>query len=312
MSFLCVKESSFAEIEPRTKNRERLLSFGIDYLDDSMLGIMPNDLILIGAYSGAGKTAICCNIAAANIAKGKRVHYIALEAEIYEIERRIKYQFFANFFFKDPERPKIDINFQNWMMGDYFESCKLYEAQAQKEMEEKFSTLFVLYKQNKFDVQDLIFTVTSFSDETDLIIVDHIHYFDYDDDKENRAIKEIAKTARMLTLEQGKPMILVSHLRKRDRTTDDICPGIEEFHGSSDLYKIATKAVTLGPGDSDTAGQIDTYFRVVKNRFDGSVTRFIGKAAYLQKEGKYDQLWLPRLSVSEDLPAGLNHGLLIS
>lgn len=286
MSFINAVEASISEIEPRIKNRERLLNFGIDYLDDAMVGIMPNDLILLGAGSGVGKTAICCNIALANVSIGKRVHYIALEAELYEIERRIKYQYFAKYFFQDAERPNISISFQEWMMGDYWESCKLYEAQAQSEFAGKFQELFTFYKQSKFDVQDLIFNVTSFSDETDLIIIDHVHYFDYDDDKEYKSIKEIAKTARTLTLEQGKPIILVSHIRKRDRSSDDITPGLEEFHGSSDLYKIATKAITIGPGGMHGAG-IETFFRVVKNRFEGSVTRYIGKATYLQKEGRY-------------------------
>jgi hypothetical protein len=287
MSFVCASESNLDEIIPRTKNRDKLLTFGIDYLDDAMLGIMPNDLVLIGAGSGSGKTQTCCNIAAANIANGKRVHYIALEAEMYEIERRIKYNFFAKHFFRDPLRPKININFQNWMMGDYWESCKFYEAQASEEFAEKFKTLFIFYKQGKFDIKDMIFTVTTCADETDLIIIDHVHYFDYDDSNENSSIKDIAKTARMLTLEQSKPMILVSHLRKRDRFADELCPGLEEFHGSSDLFKISTKAITLGPGASSGPGEFDTYFRVVKNRFDGGVTRYIAKATYLQKEGRY-------------------------
>ena len=288
MSFINAAEASKAEVLQRIKNRERLLTFGIDYLDDAMVGIMPNDLILIGAGSGAGKTQTCCNIAAANIEAGKRVHYIALEAELYEIERRIKYNFFAKHFFSDPNKPKeAFINFQDWMMGDFWETCKLYEAQADKEFAEKYKSLFTFYKQDKFDINDMIFHVTSICDSTDLIIVDHVHYFDYSDDKENQSIKEIAKTARMLTLEQGKPMILVSHLRKRDRFADELCPGLEEFHGSSDLYKIATKAITLGPGAASEPGKFDTYFRIVKNRFDGGVTRYMGKATYVQREGRY-------------------------
>lgn len=287
MSFICAADSNTAEVMPRTRNRENLLKFGIDYLDDAMLGIMPNDLILIGAGSGSGKTQTCCNIAAANIANGKRVHYIALEAELYEIERRIKYNFFSKYFFMDAMRPNININFQSWMMGDFWETCKFYEAQASKEFEEKYKSLFIFYKQGKFDIKDMIFTVTTCADETDLIIIDHVHYFDYDDNNENNSIKDIAKTARTLTLEQGKPMILVSHLRKRDRFADELCPGLEEFHGSSDLYKIATKAITIGPGGPSGQGEFDTYFRVVKNRFDGGVTRFIGRSTYLQKEGRY-------------------------
>ncbi len=287
MGFLQSIEKSFEEVSQRKTLRNGLLSFGIKYLDDAMIGILKNDLILIGAGSGGGKTQTCCNIARANVEKGKKVHYIALEAEYLEIERRIKYQLFAKHFFNDPNRPQIHISFQNWMLGDFIESCAVYEAQAAQEFIAKYSTLFTFYKSDKFDVNDLITTVMECAEETDLIILDHVHYMDYDDNNENRAVKEIAKTARMLALEMGKPIILVSHVRKTDKNSTSFAPGLEEFHGSSDLYKIATKAITIGPGAIHADGKIETYIRIVKNRFEGSVTRYIGKCFYGSKDGSY-------------------------
>ena len=287
MGFLRSIEQTFDEVNQRKRARMGLLSFGIDYLDHAMVGILKNDLILIGAGSGAGKTQTCCNIARANVEKGKKVHYIALEAEYLEIERRIKYQLFAKHFFSDPNRPSVSISFQNWMLGDFIESCVAYEALAASEFIKTYGTLFTFYKSNKFDVDDLIRTVTECADETDLIILDHVHYMDLDGKNENIAIKEIAKTARDLALEMGKPIILVSHVRKSDRGSVSFAPGLEEFHGSSDLYKIATKAITIGPGAMNSDGQIETYFRIVKNRFEGSVTRYIGKSFYNSREGRY-------------------------
>jgi len=293
MGFLKSIEHTFDEVNKRKNMRDGLLKFGIKYLDDAMAGILKNDLILIGAGSGAGKTQTCCNIAKANIEMGKKVHYIALEAEYLEIERRIKYQLFAKSFFKDSERPKgVDISFQNWMLGDFIDSCQFSEAQAASEFMKNYETLFTFYKSDKFDIQDLISTVMECADETDLIILDHVHYMDFDErENENLAIKKIAKTARDLALEQGKPIILVSHMRKSDRHSLTFAPGLEEFHGSSDLYKIATKAVTIGPGAMSANGKIETYFRIVKNRFEGSVTRYLGKCSYNSKEGSYERTY---------------------
>lgn len=289
MSFLRSVEHAFDEVNQRRNLRDGLLKFGINYLDDAMVGILKNDLILIGAGSGMGKTQTCCNIAKANIENGKKVHYIALEAEYLEIERRIKYQLFAKSFYKDAGRPRgLTISFQNWMLGDYFDSCTLNEADSANEFLRSYDNLFTFYKADKFDVNDLILTVMECAADTDLIILDHVHYMDLEDD-ENRSIKEIAKTARTLALEQGKPIILVSHMRKRDRHSNEFAPGLEEFHGSSDLYKIATKAVTIGPGAIAADGTIETYFRIVKNRFEGSVTRYIGKSFYNSREGKYEK-----------------------
>lgn len=289
MSFIRSIEQTFEEVKSRRNAKNGLLKFGINYLDDAMLGILKNDLILIGAGSGAGKTQTCCNIAKANVEMGKRVHYIALEAEYLEIERRIKYQIFAREFFADPKRPNISISFQNWMVGDYIESCAAYEAIAANEFMSKYDGLFTFYKNEKFDISDMILKITECADETDLIILDHVHYMDLDSENENHSVKNIAKTARSLALEMGKPIILVSHMRKSDRHSRTFAPGLEEFHGSSDLYKIATKAITLGPGAMTKEGKIETYLRIVKNRFEGSVTRYVGKSYYNPRQGKYER-----------------------
>ena len=245
-------------------------------------------LFMLGDFTVTHNTQFCCNVALANVAKGKKVHYIALEAEDLEIERRIKYQLFARSFFSDPNRPKIPISFQQWMVGDFLELCVEHEAIAAKEFMEKVPTLFTFYKSDKFDIDDLTKTVLSCADETDLIILDHVHYMDLDDNNENRAIKAIAKNARSLALEMGKPIILVSHVRKTDKSGNTFTPSLEDFHGSSDLYKIATKAITLGAGPM-SGPTIETYMRIVKNRFEGSVTRYIAKCFYNSSTGKYER-----------------------
>jgi archaellum biogenesis ATPase FlaH len=294
MSFFQSIANAFNEMELRKKARDGLLTFGNKFLDDAMVGIFKNDLILIGARSGAGKTQLCTNIALANVLNGKRVHYIALEAELYEIEQRIKYQLFAKEFYQQKKQASIsdqkfhvNISYQNWALGDYLESHADIEGKVCSEFISLFPTLFTFYKTDSFDAATFMLKVTECANDTDLVIVDHVHYFDYEDDNENRAIKDIAKTARTLALENSKPIILVSHMRKADRNSDSVCPGLEEFHGSSDLFKIATKAITFAPGEWDKEKGQETYMRIVKNRLDGSVTRFMGLINYKNQEGRY-------------------------
>jgi replicative DNA helicase len=291
-TFTNTATSSEKETILRLNSREKLLSYGIDFLDDALTGIMPNDLVLIGAGSGSGKTQLCTNIALANVTKGKRVHFFALEADEHEIARRIKFQIIAKHYFNDPpnERPRCEINYTNFLLGDFFkiQGMSQYEGIADHEIRNHFQNLNVFYKGEKFDVDDLIREVAAIQDETDLIIVDHVHYFDYDDDNESRSVKEIAKAARTLALNFGKPIILISHLRKRDKFSKEICPGIEEFHGSSDLYKIATRAITIAPGPTVSNGY-ETYMRVVKNRLDGGCTRFMAKCVFNARRGNYEK-----------------------
>ena len=264
------------------------LSYGVEYLDDATRGIFPDDLILLGAPSGAGKTQLCCNIALANLAAGRKVHYIALEASEWEIEHRLKYPLVAERFFADPYRPKVRLTYPDWVNGELLEELSEYEKSAAKFFDDAFRDLFVFYKQNKFGIDEMLQTVAFCAAETSLVIIDHVHYFDWDDDNENRAIKKIAMTARRLSLEEKKPIILVAHLRKKDRGAKDLVPGIEEFHGSSDLTKIATTVVTMSPGGVTSTGNYETFFRISKSRRDGGVTRYIGREFFSPRKGGYE------------------------
>ena len=114
--FRCAADRFQEEEAHRKELWGRILKFGVSYLDDALLGILPNDLVLIGAPSGAGKTQLCVNIANANLAEGKRVHVFALEAEQDEWERRIKYQMLCQAYYSDQNRQRLNsrMTFQGW------------------------------------------------------------------------------------------------------------------------------------------------------------------------------------------------------
>lgn len=291
LKFRSASDSSFEEFNERSKVEAKVLRFGVDYLDDALGGIMPDDLILLGAPSGAGKTQLCCNIALANMQDGKKVHYIALEAGRFEIERRMKFPLVFDAYRADARRPPLParLTFSNWLKGAFVKELKEYEIQVAEHFEKAYRDLFLFYKQQSFGVKELVSAVLSCSDETSLILVDHVHYFDFEDDNENRAIREIAKTVRTLALDEQKPIILVAHLRKRDRANEELCAGLDEFHGSSDLYKIATKVITIAPGQMTTDGHFETFFRCPKNRMDGGVIRFLAREFFNPKKGTYEK-----------------------
>lgn len=288
--FISMSENSENELNARTKNLTEPLEFGIDFLDHSLGGIFKEDLILIGAPSGVGKTQLCCNIVMANMNSGKRIHYIALEAGEYEIERRFKFPHIAERYFADEGRPKLKtkFNFSDWYIGRYAKEFKKYEADVSEFFQKAYIRVSTLYKGDKFGLTELIESVLQCSEETDLIIIDHVHYFDFEDDNENRAIKQIAKMVRTLALENKIPIILVAHMRKSDRRNPELVPGLEEFHGSSDLYKIATKVITFSPGKSMPDGTYETFFRTPKNRFNGSSSRFMGREFFSPRKGGYE------------------------
>lgn len=290
MGFRSAATTNRDERESRRAYGKSRLKFGIDFLDDALRGILEDDLLLIGAGSGVGKTQFCCNLAMINMLEGKKIHYIALEAGEFEIERRLKYPLVMERFFADPDRPKIDkVSYADWVLGDAIDELAEYEESADKFFDSAFRDLFLFYKQDSFGLAHLREAILSCSTDTSLVIVDHVHYFDFDDDNENRAMKDLAKAVRQLALGERKPIVLIAHLRKRDRGNDDLVPGLEEFHGSSDLYKIATKVITMSSGRPIGDGLYETFFRIPKNRLDGGVTRYAAREFFNQRTGGYEK-----------------------
>jgi replicative DNA helicase len=281
----------------RLENGKECLNFGVSFLDECLGGIYKNDLILVGAKTGFGKSQLASLIATENVKKGKRVHFLALEAEEFEIERRIKYQFIADKFFKLQSKPPIRLNYMDWYYGKLDEHLKYIEEEVEEELHE-LSNLNVYYRTGAFDVNEFERIALGIKNETDLIIIDHLHYFDYDDQNENKAIKQIVKTIRDCALISGKPVILIAHVRKTDKRAKQLIPDIEDFHGSSDIGKIATKAITLAPCyDESASAHRKTYFQALKCRVDGSRTSMTGLSAFNVNNHKYEkQYYLGKVS----------------
>ena len=283
--------SAFVELEKRRHARNDLLSFGIQYLDDALIGISRSDLVLLGAPSGIGKTQLCCNIALANLSAGRRVHFMALEAEEHEIERRLKYQIIANMYFSDSERPRLShhLTYDRWVLGDFLDDLHEYEQRAADFFAKAYEQLNLYYRGDRFGITELVEEMLIVSGKSDLFIIDHAHYFDFEEGDENRALKDIAKTVRALVLEEKTPVVLVAHLRKKDRGNEELAPGMDEFMGSSDLVKIATKVVTIAPGGRTPDGCFETFFRTPKNRTSGASNRFIGRVMFDPKRNAYEK-----------------------
>ena len=78
--------------ETKQKFARDRLTFGIDFLNDVTGGIFKNDVIVISAHTGIGKTDLSTIIAQHNALEGRNVYYFALEAFQYEIELRIAFK----------------------------------------------------------------------------------------------------------------------------------------------------------------------------------------------------------------------------
>lgn len=263
---------------------KNLMSFGISALDDMAGPITNDDLILVSARTGIGKTELVTNIAKENSLLGKSVAVFSLESFKNEIEARIQYKEYVRLFYNDVNREKnFYPNYRQWMVNEpsQLENYMKYYTDTLEQMQ-KYKTLSTRYRTDEFTVEDFIKEAVSIHNETDLYIIDHFHFFDFDSQNENSAMKDAIKKLRDASEMVGKPIILVAHLRKTDRRFKSHMPDVDDIHGSSDIIKIATKSIMIASAPNNNLDQslTQSYIRVAKNRFDGSVCRYVALIDY--------------------------------
>jgi len=263
--------------------------YGVDYLDKALGGIRNSELVMITAESGAGKTQFVTNIALTNTRQGKRVHFIALEAYRGEIQDRIEFNKLAEKYYAFENRPYmqqgLSLRFSDFVDGKYNKLFSHLHEGTEDGM--GLENLFTYYRNDEFTIDSMKLVVTGIKDRTDLVIIDHVHYFDYDEEQANKALKFIAKEARDLALIHNIPIILVAHIRKQDLKNRPLAPHREDIHGSGDLSKIATTVITLGRGDIVERGRYITYFRIAKSRIDGGLDRYAAMVVFDSRKLEY-------------------------
>lgn len=297
--------SDIIKTEREKRKEVEILNFGIDYLDHCLNGIRKDDLILIGARTGIGKTALATSIAMNNSVRGKRTFYFALEAAELEIERRIKYQIISHVFYNvipdSEEKRKVNLNFMDWYDGKIKNDFIL---EAEKTIEESwtkdFDCLSVIYRgTSEYTVEDLIMKMMLLQDQADLFVIDHLHYFDFDDQNENRAYKMIMKRISDIAQNINIPVVMVAHLKKSDRSSKVLIPSEEDFHGSSDIVKIPTKIITIAGAKNIERSQkmIDeniwpTYVRIAKCRTESARCNYPGLLYFSAFKNTYEKKYI--------------------
>jgi hypothetical protein len=261
------------ELEARIADGKDQILYHNAFLDDLLRGISKHDLVLVGAETGAGKTDLVTGFARESARRGKRVKYFALEAEPMEIERRIKFSMLGEFVDRHGSGSRGDLNYPDWRLGLCEHVVGKFNIEVDEIFSKKLSTLHTYYRGSNFGNEDLRRLFLAVAADADLVIVDHLHYVEVSDEDENRGYKRTVTMIRDLVLGAGVPCILVAHLRKRDRNVRRIVPDIEDFHGSSDVIKVCTRAILLAPAramPSSNPMTANTFVTVAKDRIGGA------------------------------------------
>jgi len=286
------------ERERRLAEARNILPFGVSFLDDALRGMLANDLVLLTARPGAGKTQLASTIAELAATTGRRVLGFFLEASRSEIERRMKYRALAQTYVdgvnaraaRDPGTVRRTISFGAWMRGELED---LFGADVEAEIDRALashlgSRLRTVYRGASFTLDDTERVMVAMQDQVDLFVVDHLHYVDVEDEQnEARAQTLIMSKLRDLALRLGKPVLLVVHLRKEDGRPA-LVPGLRELAGSGNITRVATHVIALAPAphDGKNWNLAPTYMQVLKDRMDGA-TPLVARVVFDKATGTY-------------------------
>lgn len=304
-SFQSWEEVWKAESAERTKIKpESICTFGIKCLDDRLTGILPNDLIAIGADSGKGKSQIVLDMAIHNAKNGKKVALFFLEGGAKQAVSRIKWKLISQMYYSKYKNG-TDMDLRKWLINKSDNPTMFTEIENRCWLEFSVAVedrLQIYDLDSTFGLNDLTNSLGWFMGtregshimeqylDVDLIIIDHLQYFDIQDSKnENSEVTKIVKKCKEITNFYNIPIIMVSHLRKRDK--DRGLPNQEDFFGSSNTPKIASQAITITPehsGADYANGIYPTFFRICKSR-SGAETELATLCNFNSRTGEYDR-----------------------
>jgi len=257
------------------------------FLDDMLLGILAEDFVLIGSDTGVGKSEFAYSIAFEN-SIDKKVHLFALEADHNEPYYRKLYKLIAEEYYANPPYSKLDMSYRNYITNSI--DVSEYEKKALVKMEEYYK-LKVHYRGIKFDINDLILEINKIvkGDGCDLIVLDHIDYFDLNHaENENMQVAQIMNTLRQVNQTYKIPIIVISHMRKKGNKKQ-LIPTVDDFFGTSNKVKQVKTIITMARDFELTnikAGEYGTLFQVPKLRVGGG-EYFVGRIIYDRKKNAY-------------------------
>lgn len=290
--FRLSSDRTLTERATRIADRPHHVGLGIDYLASLYRALIRSDVLLLGAETGAGKTEAATLLAMDAAMAGKRVHYFALEAEEGEIERRIKYKLLCSLVYRAGHYARGRLNFVDWRLGLIDDITGPFEDAADQMLAAHFPKLHTFYRASEFSSADLRRACASLRDESDLAVVDHFHYIEPIDADVNRGAKRIMQSIEQVNRDTGIPLVLVAHLKKPEALRNaPLVPRLSDFHGSSDIGKIVTKAAIFAPAYDQK--QVEphlhpTYVRAGKFRLDSGRTRYVGLCNFNSRTSNYE------------------------
>jgi|GEM_PF-5536080 len=254
--------------------------FGIQFLDDALLGLRAGEVTLIGARSGSGKTELATKILQTQEeGKARAVLYFALDHERGEIENRILWKKIALEIKRQPHHPLHGkyLRYSEWLTGKYTEALgdmknnfRLRYSYLSSTSESK-----IVYSKNNYTAGGIAKIIEDCAHEYGLIIIDHFHALVFNGDR-MQAQRDAMKILCAAAEKTNKAILVMGQFRKRSSHSKSPIPDFEEFSGPAELYYIPQNIIVLAANTEDGSATGETFFHVTKSRISSDAKPFVG------------------------------------
>jgi replicative DNA helicase len=299
-------EHSFTDLQ--NTNFNNCCQYPIKYLRDSLVCILPGQLIIIAADTGQGKSFLASWTALYNSQLGKRVHLFALEGDVFEVINRERFKRIYE------KARKLDLDFLNqldytrYISGVFTEELMFWDEEDENKLKKDYKNLNVYRNNEPLNADNIVEHIERIKDESDLVIIDHLHYFDFGSSNEHAELTEIMKRVKNLTRKYRIPVVLISHLRKKDK--DRAFPDIDDVHGTSNIGKQADVALifsNVSLPENTLEDQIEkhkfmTGIKIAKCR-NGIPPYFVGVLEFDKLDFKYSDNYLLHFATRSNIKA---------
>jgi len=195
----------------------------------------------VAAASWVGKTELAVNIALHNAMRWKRVALFSLEWDVWEITYRYFQREINKKIMKDKWKvmrwPEYRLNLRT--------DIEDLERDVYNEMPKEMDNLMIFDKSFIPNRTALLQMLQDTYQQGDLFVIDHLHYLDFWEN-EYSWISEIVKWIKEMTELMEKPVVLVSHLSRKNSENKRL-PNISDLHWSSNIEKNANTIILLTP-----------------------------------------------------------------
>lgn len=234
-----------------TEKEESFIKYSIPWLNEMLGGIFKETFTVFGADTGCGKSEILSQTAIQACMEGKKVVYFDFENDDADFILRRVYAETA--IQRNKPFSKIDQIKEN-NPDDFYQNLA--------RITDSIKGLLTVYNNKKvLNIHEFLNFLYQLEDQNfDLIVVDHLHYFDFiTKQSQHEQITEVMMKLRDVTKNRKIPVICASHLKQR--TTKKTPPDNYDLFGSSNIAKIAKNVVLLSKDDEK-----NTLIQITKNR----------------------------------------------